>query len=334
MKVLVTGAAGFIGFHVSAAILDRGDQVIGLDNLDDYYDPVLKEARLAMLTPRLGFQMVRGDLADVRDVASAFRNDPDRVVHLAAQPGVRYSITNPRAYVDANVVGTLNILEQCRQNDTEHLVYASSSSVYGANTRKPFSVHRGADHPVSLYAATKRATELMAHTYSHLYRIPTSGLRFFTVYGPWGRPDMAPSLFARAILTGQPIKVFNEGKLERDFTYIDDVVEGVLRVLDLQATPDVAWSGDMPDPATSDAPYRLYNIGNSSPVQLLTFIETIERSAGRPAILDMLPMQPGDVLSTSADIDDLHRATGFVPTIPIEVGIHRFMEWYRAYYHM
>ena len=332
MKVLVTGAAGFIGFHVTAALLARGDQVIGFDNLNDYYEPGLKEARLALLTGRDGFEMVRSDLTDVLAIEATFDKGPDRVVHLAAQPGVRYSITNPRAYIDANIVGTLNILEGCRNRGTEHLVYASSSSVYGANTRMPSSVHDSAEHPVSLYAATKKATELMAHAYSHLYNIPTTGLRFFTVYGPWGRPDMAPALFTHAVLTGQPIKVFNKGTLQRDFTYIDDIVEGVLRVIDMVATPNPDWSGQLPDPATSTAPFRLYNIGNNSPVELLAFIEEIERATGHPAKLDLLPMQPGDVLSTSADVDDLHKAIGFAPTTPLEVGIRRFVKWYRSYY--
>ncbi len=332
MKVLVTGAAGFIGAHVSAALLDRGDEVVGLDNVNDYYDPTLKEARLAWLEPRGGFGLVRGDLIDRATVDAAFDRSPDRVVHLAAQAGVRYSLKNPRAYVDSNIVGTLNVLEACRHRGTDHLVYASSSSVYGANTTMPFSVHHNVDHPVSLYAATKKATELMAHTYSHLYAIPTTGLRFFTVYGPWGRPDMALFLFTKAILEGRPIDVFNEGRMRRDFTYIDDIVEGVVRVLDNVASPNPAWSGDSPDPATSTAPYRLYNIGNNSPVELMAFIRAIEEALGRRAELNLLPMQPGDVTATYADVEDLVRDVGFTPATPIEVGIGRFVEWYGQYY--
>jgi UDP-glucuronate 4-epimerase len=332
VKVLVTGAAGFIGSHVSGALLDRGDEVVGFDNLNDYYDPSLKQARLARLTGRDGFEMVRGDLADRAAVDAAFDPSPARVVHLAAQAGVRYSLTNPHAYVDTNVTGTLNVLEACRHRGTEHLVFASSSSVYGANTAMPFSVHDNVDHPVSLYAATKKANELMAHAYSHLYRIPTTGLRFFTVYGPWGRPDMAAFLFTRAILGGEPIDVFNRGDMRRDFTYIDDIVEGVVRVLDRVPVPDPAWSGDNPDPATSAAPYRLYNIGNNSPVELLDLIAAIEKALDRPAELNLLPMQPGDVPATYADVDDLVRDVGFTPATPIDVGIARFVAWYREYY--
>lgn len=332
MKVLVTGAAGFIGSQVSGALLDRGDAVVGFDNVNDYYDPKLKEDRLARLAERDDFEMVRGDLLDVAALDAAFDRLPNRVVHLAAQAGVRYSLTNPHAYIGSNVTGTLNVLEACRHRGTDHLVYASSSSVYGANTTMPFSVHDNVDHPVSLYAASKKANELMAHTYSHLYAIPTTGLRFFTVYGPWGRPDMALFLFTKAILDGQPIDVFNEGRMHRDFTYVDDIVEGVVRVLDKVAAPNAAWSGDMPDPATSTAPYRLYNIGNNNPVELMTFIRTIEDAVGQRAKLNLLPMQPGDVPATYADIDDLARSVGFSPATPIDVGVGRFVEWYRQYY--
>jgi UDP-glucuronate 4-epimerase len=332
VRVLVTGAAGFIGFHVSAALLERGDEVVGFDNVNAYYDPTLKEARLARLEGRSGFELVRGDLADAEAVAAVFGRSPDRVVHLAAQAGVRYSLVNPRAYVDANVTGTLNVLEGCRHHGTEHLVYASSSSVYGANTKMPFSVHDNVDHPVSLYAASKKANELMAHAYSHLFAIPTTGLRFFTVYGPWGRPDMALFLFTKAILEGRPIDVFNQGNMRRDFTYVDDIVEGVVRVLDAVAGSNPAWSGDAPDAATSTAPYRLYNIGNNNPVELMPFIKAVENALGRQAELNLLPMQPGDVPATYADVDDLDRDVGFAPQTPIEVGVGRFVDWYREYY--
>ncbi len=332
MRILVTGAAGFIGAQVSTALLDRGDEVVGFDNVNDYYDPILKQARLARLEGRDGFELLRHDLADRAAVDAAFDRSPDRVVHLAAQAGVRYSLENPHAYVDSNVTGTLNVLEGCRHRGTDHLVYASSSSVYGANTTMPFSVHDNVDHPVSLYAATKKANELMAHTYSHLYAIPTTGLRFFTVYGPWGRPDMALFLFTRAILEGRPIDVFNEGRMRRDFTYIDDIVEGVVRVLDRVPSPNPSWSGDSPDPATSTAPYRLYNIGNHSPVELMAFIGAIEDALGRRAELNLLPMQPGDVAATYADVDDLVADVGFSPATPIHIGIGRFVEWYRQYY--
>jgi len=332
VRVLVTGAAGFIGSQVSSALLDRGDEVIGFDNFNEYYDPKLKEDRLALLMGRDGFEMVRGDLLDVAALGAAFDRSPNRVVHLAAQAGVRYSLTNPRAYIDSNVTGTLNVLEACRHRGTEHLVYASSSSVYGANNTMPFSVHDNVDHPVSLYAASKKANELMAHTYSHLYAIPTTGLRFFTVYGPWGRPDMALFLFTKAILDGQPINVFNEGRMHRDFTYVDDIVEGVLRVVDKVAVPNTSWTGHSPDPATSTAPYRLYNIGNNNPVELMSFIGTIEDAVGRQAKLNLLPMQPGDVPATYADIDDLARSVGFSPATSIDVGVSRFVEWYRRYY--
>jgi UDP-glucuronate 4-epimerase len=332
MRVLVTGAAGFIGYHVSAALLARGDSVVGLDSVNDYYDPRLKEARLARLAEHEDFDFVRGDLGDQSSVADAFSRSPARVVHLAAQAGVRHSLTHPHDYVASNITATLNVLEACRHVGTDHLVYASSSSVYGANTTMPFSVHDNVDHPVSLYAATKKATELMAHTYSHLFRIPTTGLRFFTVYGPWGRPDMALFLFTKAILDGRPIEVFNEGRMQRDFTYIDDIVEGVVRVLDRPAEPDLDWSSSTPDPASSAAPYRLYNIGNHAPVELLRFIAAIEDATGREATLDLAPIQPGDVPATYADIDDLVRDTGFAPSTPIEVGIARFVDWYREYY--
>jgi UDP-glucuronate 4-epimerase len=332
VRVLVTGAAGFIGSHVSAALLDRGDEVVGFDNLNPYYDPALKEARLARLEGRPGFTFARGDLVDQGAVGLAFDRSPERVVHLAAQAGVRYSLTNPHSYVDSNITGTLNVLEACRHRGTDHLVFASSSSVYGANTAMPFSVHHNVDHPVSLYAATKKANELMAHSYSHLYRIPTTGLRFFTVYGPWGRPDMAAFLFTRAILEGRPIDVFNEGDMRRDFTYVDDIVEGVVRVLDRAAAPNASWSGDAPDPASSSAPYRLYNIGNNNPVELFDLIGAIEKALGRTAERNLLPMQPGDVPATYADVDDLVRDVGFSPGTPIDVGIERFVAWYREYY--
>ncbi|NMD21883.1 MAG: NAD-dependent epimerase, partial [Verrucomicrobia bacterium] len=330
MKLLVTGVAGFIGYHVAERLIARGDQVIGLDNLNDYYDVRLKEARLARLTGRAGFEFHRLNLADRDGLERLFASTrPQRVIHLAAQAGVRYSLTNPRAYIDSNLVGFTNILEGCRHNGLEHLVYASSSSVYGANTRMPFSVHQNVDHPLSLYAATKKANELMAHTYSHLYGLPTTGLRFFTVYGPWGRPDMALFLFTKAILEGRPIDVFNEGRMRRDFTYIDDIVEGVVRVVDRVATPNPAWSGDAPDPGTSAAPYRLYNIGNNNPVELLRLIELLEQALGRAAQKRMLPMQPGDVPATYADVDDLMRDVGFRPATSIEEGVRRFVAWYR-----
>jgi UDP-glucuronate 4-epimerase len=331
-SVLVTGAAGFIGFHVSAALLERGDRVVGLDNLNSYYDPWLKEQRLDRLQAKPGFELVRGDLRDAAAVDEAFDRRPTRVVHLGAQAGVRHSLTHPHDYIESNVKGTLNILEGCRHRGTEHLVYASSSSVYGANTAMPFSVHHNVDHPVSLYAATKKSTELMAHAYSNLFAIPTTGLRFFTVYGPWGRPDMALFLFTKAILAGEPIDVFNEGKMQRDFTYIDDIVEGVVRVLDRPPGPDPAWTGAAPDPASSFAPYRLYNIGNNQPVELLEFIAAIEKATGHTATLNLLPLQPGDVPATYADIDDLARDIGFAPNTPIEEGIARFVDWYREYY--
>ena len=332
-KFLVTGAAGFIGSHVAQVLLARGDAVVGLDNVNAYYDPALKEARIARLTPLPGFRLVRGDVADRGLSERLFADERfEVVIHLAAQAGVRYSLTNPHAYVESNLVGFMNILEGCRHNGVKHLAYASSSSVYGANTAMPFSVHDNVDHPLSLYAATKKANELMAHTYSHLYALPTTGLRFFTVYGPWGRPDMALFLFTKAILAGQPIDVFNEGRMQRDFTYIDDIVEGVVRVADRAPSSDASWSGDDPDPASSKAPYRVYNIGNQNPVELMHLIATLERSIGKTAEKRMLPMQPGDVPATFADVADLERDVGFKPATPIETGVQRFVDWYRGYY--
>ena len=333
MRVLVTGAAGFIGFHVATRLLARGDAVIGLDNLNAYYDVGLKHARLARLSREAGFSFHKLDLADRAGMADLFRRHrPERVIHLAAQAGVRHSLTDPHAYVESNLVGFLNVVEGCRATRTAHLVYASSSSVYGANTTLPFSVHHNVDHPVSLYAASKKANELMAHTYSHLYGLPTTGLRFFTVYGPWGRPDMAPFVFTRAILAGEPIAVFNNGRMRRDFTYIDDIVEGVVRVLDSVARPNPDWSGQTPDPGSSAAPYRLYNIGNNQPVELLDFIAVLEECLGRPAQKDFQPLQAGDVPETCADVDDLVQAVGFRPSTPLREGLARFVEWYRAYY--
>ena len=333
MNILVTGAAGFIGFHVSRALLARGDTVTGFDNLNDYYDVSLKQARLAQLAGRPGFSFVKGALEDAAAVDALFAGRPfDRVIHLAAQAGVRYSLTNPGAYVQSNLVGFLNILEACRRARTPHLAYASSSSVYGLNARQPFSVHDNVDHPISLYAATKKANELMAHTYAHLYGLPATGLRFFTVYGPWGRPDMALFLFTRAILAGKPIDVFNQGKMRRDFTYIDDIVQGVVRTADRIAAPDPAWDAAAPDPGISPAPYRVYNIGNHTPVELERFIAVLEEALGRKAVRHYLPMQPGDVPATCADVDDLRRDVGFAPATPLETGIARFVEWYRDYY--
>jgi UDP-glucuronate 4-epimerase len=332
-KFLLTGAAGFIGSHVAITLLERGDEVVGIDNLNDYYDPTLKDARLARLTGRPGFSFHKLDVADRAGMEALFASQRfDKVVHLAAQAGVRYSLENPHAYIDSNIVGFMNILEGCRHHGVQHLTYASSSSVYGANTAMPFSVHQNVDHPLSLYAATKKANELMAHTYSHLYQLPTTGLRFFTVYGPWGRPDMAMFLFARAILTGQPIDVFNHGRMRRDFTYIDDIAEGVVRTSDRVAAPNVAWDGTHPDPGTGAAPYRLYNIGNNNPVELLYLIQTLEQTLGRTAVKNMLPMQMGDVPATYADVEALTQDTGFRPATPIEVGVERFVAWYRDYY--
>jgi len=331
--ILVTGAAGFIGYHVTKRLLERGETVVGIDNLNPYYDPKLKEARLEQFRDFDRFEFVRLDIVDRTEMASLFRERrPRRVIHLAAQAGVRYSVENPNAYIDSNVTGFLNVLEGCRHNDAEHLVYASTSSVYGANTKQPFSEHHNADHPVSLYGATKKANEMMAHSYAHLYRLPVTGLRFFTVYGPWGRPDMALFKFTRGILADEPIPVFNEGRMIRDFTYIDDVAEGVVRILDRVAAPDLKWDSDHPDPATSNAPYRVYNIGNNRPVELMTYISVLERALGRKAKLDLLPMQAGDVPSTMADVSDLERATGFRPGTSVEEGIARFVKWYREYY--
>ncbi|HAS50944.1 MAG TPA: capsular biosynthesis protein CpsI [Gammaproteobacteria bacterium] len=333
MKILVTGSAGFIGSTLTLRLLERGDAVIGFDNLNDYYDVNLKRARLARLKAHPGFTDVRASLEDRAALTEAFaKYRPQRVVNLAAQAGVRYSLQNPHAYVASNLVGFVNILEACRHYGVEHLVYASSSSVYGSNTRMPFSVHDNVDHPLSLYAATKKANELMAHTYSHLYSLPTTGLRFFTVYGPWGRPDMALFLFTRAILAGQPIDVFNYGHHRRDFTYIDDIVEGVIRVLDQVAAPNPAWFSDAPDPATSRAPYRLYNIGSHRPVELMRYIEVLEDCLGRQAIKNLLPMQAGDVPDTYADVEALIQDVGYQPATPIEEGIARFVAWYREYY--
>ncbi len=331
--VLVTGAAGFIGFHLSRRLLDNGVQVVGLDNLNDYYDVNLKRDRLKQLEAREGFTFAQIDLADRAAMDNLFSRKPfDVVVNLAAQAGVRYSLKNPHAYVDANIVGFVNLLECCRHHATGHLVFASSSSVYGANTKLPFSVHDNVDHPVSLYAASKKANELMAHTYSHLFGLPCTGLRFFTVYGPWGRPDMALFLFTKAILEDRPIQVFNHGQMQRDFTYIDDIVEGVVRVMARPAVPNEAWRGDRPDPGTSYAPYRIYNIGNNNPVQLMDFIGAIEAALGKEARKTMLPLQQGDVPATYADVDDLVRDAGFQPSTSIETGIGRFIEWYREYY--
>ena len=333
MKVLVTGAAGFIGMHVSQILLARGDQVVGLDNLNDYYDPRLKHDRLARLTGKPGFEFVQMDVADRQGIADLFaKHRFDRVVHLAAQAGVRYSLVNPHAYIESNIVGFTNILEGCRHTEVQHLAYASSSSVYGGNTLMPFSEHHGVDHPVSLYAATKKANELMAHTYSHLFNLPTTGLRFFTVYGPWGRPDMALFLFTKAILAGEPIKVFNHGKMIRDFTYIDDIAEGVVRVLDRAATADPAYDPATADPARSSAPYRVFNIGNHDPIPLMDFIGAIEQAIGREAVKELLPLQDGDVPATHADVEELAAWTGFRPAMPVPEGIRRFVAWYRDYY--
>jgi UDP-glucuronate 4-epimerase len=335
MKILVTGAAGFIGMHVAQRLLDRDHQIVGIDNLNDYYDPKLKLARLARLQPHARFTFQRIDVADARSVSTLFATERfQRVVHLAAQAGVRYSLQNPQAYVDSNVTGFLNILEACRNLGCEHLVYASTSSVYGANRKVPFSVHDNTDHPVSLYAATKKANELMAHTYSHLFALPVTGLRFFTVYGPWGRPDMSLGLFTRAILDGKPIDVFNRGAMERDFTYVDDIAEGVVRCLDVVPKADAGVDMLRPDPAASSAPYRLYNIGNNRPVPLRVFIETLESALGKSAIKNLLPMQPGDVPATYADIEELRDATGFTPSTPLEEGVRRYVAWFRDYYGM
>ena len=332
-KTLVTGAAGFIGFHLARRLLDQGHEVVGLDNLNDYYDVRLKQARLRMLEPYPAFRFVRASLAD-RPVMEEFfdRECFETVVNLAAQAGVRYSLENPHAYMDSNIVGFLNVLEGCRHNQVKHLVFASSSSVYGTNVTVPFSEHHAVDHPVSLYAATKKSNELMAHSYAHLFGLPTTGLRFFTAYGPWGRPDMAYFSFTKAILEGRPIDVYNHGRMQRDFTYIDDIVEGVVRVTDRVPAPNPAWSGSQPDPSTSLAPYRLYNIGNNNPVELMHLIQTLESCLGRVAPKRMLPMQPGDVPATYADVDDLTRDVGFKPGTSIEEGTQRFVEWFRSFY--
>lgn len=333
MKVLVTGVAGFIGYHTAEALLARGDDVVGADSINAHYDVSLKHARLKRLEGKPGYRFVKLDLADRAGTSDLFaRENPERVVHLAAQAGVRYAQTNPHAYADSNLVGFLNILEGCRHHGVQHLVFASSSSVYGANTRLPYRVDHPVDHPISLYAATKKANELMAHTYAHLYRLPVTGLRFFTVYGPWGRPDMSPFLFTSKIINGEPIDVFNHGRHSRDFTYIDDIVEGVIRTLDRVAAPDPAWSSSTPNPATSNAPYRIYNIGNNRPVQLLDFIACIEKATGRQALQRLLPLQPGDVPDTAADIDALAADVGFRPSTPIEVGTERFVAWFKDYY--
>lgn len=335
MKILVTGTAGFIGSHLAHRLLDRGDEVIGVDNVNDYYDVNLKEARLARLTGKSGFTEVRQDVSD-RDAMEALfaEQKPERVVHLAAQAGVRYSIENPHAYVDANLVGFMNILEGCRHNNVKHLVYASSSSVYGANETMPFSVHDNVDHPLSLYAASKKANELMAHTYSHLYNLPTTGLRFFTVYGPWGRPDMALFIFTKKILAGEPIDVFNHGQHRRDFTYIDDIVEGVIRTLDHVAEPNQDWTGENPDPGTGKGPYRIYNIGSNNPVELSRFIEIIEERVGKKAEKNLLPLQPGDVPATYANVDDLITDVEYKPGTTVEEGIANFVDWYRDFYNV
>ena len=331
--ILVTGAAGFIGFHLCRRLAEDGYTVVGIDNMSDYYDVGLKKDRLKALSGLDNFKFVRQDLVDRTGLESLFREQSfDTVVNLAAQAGVRYSLENPHAYVDANIVGFVNLLECCRHNHTAHLVFASSSSVYGANTKMPFSVHDNVDHPVSLYAASKKANELMAHTYSHLYGMHCTGLRFFTVYGPWGRPDMALFLFTRAILAGDPIQVFNHGRMQRDFTYIDDIIEGVVRIMKKRPEPNPSWSGDAPDPGTSYAPYRIYNIGNNNPENLMRFIAVLEKALGREAQKIFLDMQAGDVPSTYADIDDLYDAVGFKPRTGIEEGISRFIEWYKSYY--
>jgi UDP-glucuronate 4-epimerase len=330
--VLVTGAAGFIGFHVARRLLEQGREVVGLDNMNAYYDPALKEARRAELAKSNHFRFVKLDLADRAGMAALFAEHRfPAVIHLAAQAGVRYSLIDPHAYIDSNLQGFMNVLEGCRNNGCGHLLFASSSSVYGANTTMPLSIHDNVDHPISLYAATKKANELMAHSYAHLFRVPTTGLRFFTVYGPWGRPDMAMFIFASAILDGRPIRLFNHGKMRRDFTFVDDVTQAVVRLLDRPASPDPAWSGATPDPSTSSAPWRIYNIGNNNPVEVTRVVELLEAELGRKAIRELVPMQPGDVPETSANVDDLMRDVGFRPSTPIEEGIRQFAKWYRAY---
>jgi UDP-glucuronate 4-epimerase len=333
MKILVTGSAGFIGSTLTLRLLERGDEVVGIDNHNDYYDPAIKEARLARFADHPNYTHLRIDLADRNAIAALFSlHKPQRVVNLAAQAGVRYSIENPYAYIDSNIVGFANILEGCRHHKVDHLIYASSSSVYGANTAMPFSVHQNVDHPLSLYAASKKANELMAHTYSHLYALPTTGLRFFTVYGPWGRPDMALFKFTKAILVGDPIQVFNYGKHRRDFTYVDDIVEGVIRILDRPAPTNQDWNGAIPDPATSRAPWRVYNIGNSNPVQLFDYIRAIEKALGKQAKMELLPLQPGDVPDTFADVEDLVSQFDFKPNTSVGDGIAQFVAWYRDYF--
>jgi UDP-glucuronate 4-epimerase len=333
MKILVTGAAGFIGFHTAQILLARGDEVVGLDNLNDYYDVTLKQARLDILKRSENFRFVKLDLSDRSGIADLFAKEKfARVINLAAQAGVRYSIQNPLAYIDSNVVGFANILEGCRHNGVEHLVYASTSSVYGANTKMPFSVHQNVDHPLSFYAATKKANELMAHTYAHLYKLPTTGLRFFTVYGPWGRPDMALFLFTKNILEGKPIDVFNYGNHRRDFTFVDDIAQGVVRSMDRIASGNPDWNSDEPDPASSKGPYRLYNIGNNAPVELMKYIECIENCLGKKAEKNLLPLQQGDVPDTFADVEDLVRDVGYKPATPVEEGVRRFVDWYVGYY--
>ena len=333
MKVLVTGSAGFIGSALALRLLERGDEVIGLDNHNDYYDPAIKEARLARFDNHPNYSHLRIDLADRPAIEDCFStHKPERVVNLAAQAGVRYSIDNPLAYINSNIVGFAHILEGCRHHGVEHLVYASSSSVYGANTTMPFSIHQNVDHPLSLYAASKKSNELMAHTYSHLYKLPTTGLRFFTVYGPWGRPDMALFKFTKAIIAGEPIQVFNYGKHRRDFTYVDDIVEGVIRILDRPAPSNPQWSGAQPDPGTSPAPWRVYNIGNNSPVELMDYIAAIEKALGKKAQVQYLPLQDGDVPNTYADVDDLVAQFNYKPSTPVEAGVARFVDWYRVYF--
>ncbi|MFW5970377.1 MAG: NAD-dependent epimerase, partial [Halofilum sp. (in: g-proteobacteria)] len=329
---LVTGAAGFIGYHVAERLLERGDTVVGLDNLNDYYDVTLKEARLARLQPYERFRFEHVDLADRPEMERVFGDGFDRVIHLAAQAGVRYSIENPHSYIDSNVVGFMNILEGCRYHSVEHLTYASTSSVYGANTAMPFSESQGVNHPLAIYAATKKANEMMAHSYAHLFRLPTTGLRFFTVYGPWGRPDMALFKFTKAILNGEPIDVFNYGEHKRDFTFIDDIAQGVVAASDHTAEPDPEWDSDNPDPASSNAPYRIYNIGNNKPIELMRYIEVLEQELGRSVEKNLLPMQPGDVPDTWADASALQRDCGYSPDTPVEEGVRRFVQWYRGYY--
>jgi UDP-glucuronate 4-epimerase len=333
VKVLVTGSAGFIGMHVAERLLARGDEVVGLDNMNDYYDPALKRARLARLVERKGYAHVHADLADRNAIEALFEvHKPQRVVHLAAQAGVRYAAENPHVYVASNVTGFLHVLEGCRHHGVEHLVYASTSSVYGANTKMPFSERDSAEHPLTLYAASKKANEAMAHAYAHLYRIPCTGLRFFTVYGPWGRPDMALFLFTKSILAGEPIRVFNHGRHKRSFTYVDDIVEGVVRSLDTVATPAPDWDPMSPDPSRSNAPFRIYNIGNEQPVELLRYIEVLERNLGKPAVMEMLPLQAGDVPDTEADVSELAAAIDYRPKVPVEEGVARFVEWYLQYH--